>query len=65
MSNNLQHDVQSGSLPRPGSPLSVEESRSKSRCILNQLTPGERFWLMFGYGRVEGDPPRVVPIKKT
>jgi hypothetical protein len=34
--------------------------RQNSRKLLDQLTPGERFMLMFGRGVVKRDPLRVV-----
>ena len=35
-------------------------SRSANRLIMNQLTPGERFALMFGRGVIAYDPIRVI-----
>lgn len=36
--------------------------RQRSRKLLDQLTPGERFMLMFGRGVIAHSPLRVVPV---
>ena len=36
--------------------------RQRSRKLLDQLTPGERFMLMFGRGVIAQNPLRVVPV---
>lgn len=38
----------------------MQLKRQNSRKLLDQLTPGERFMLMFGRGVVKHDPLRVV-----
>ena len=37
----------------------VEMTRARSRRILNQLSMGERFMLLFGKGKLKRDPLRV------
>jgi hypothetical protein len=41
------------------SKVELDEGRRRTRRIMDQLTTGERFMLMFGRGKVVGDPPRV------
>ena len=39
--------------------MSIDEQRQSSRRILDQLSVGERFMLMFGRGEVKHNPLRV------
>ena len=39
--------------------MNLDEQRKRSRTILDQLSVGERFMLMFGRGEVKRDPLRV------
>lgn len=39
--------------------MKLDEQRKHSRSILNQLSVGERFMLMFGRGELKHDPLRV------
>jgi hypothetical protein len=39
----------------------LDERRRSSRRVLDRLTVGERFMLMFGRGELKRDPLRVVP----
>jgi hypothetical protein len=43
----------------------MDEERRRSRKIMDELTVGERWMLLFGKGRVVGPPWRVVWIEKT
>jgi hypothetical protein len=43
--------------------IKMPKDRAESRRIINQLSVGERFMLMFGKGELKHDPIRVVPIK--
>lgn len=39
--------------------MKLDEQRQRSRHILDQLSVGERFMLMFGRGELKRDPLRV------
>jgi hypothetical protein len=45
--------------------MNLDEQRKRSRTILDQLSVGERFMLMFGRGVVKHDPLRVEWINET
>lgn len=40
---------------------SLDARRQESKRIIDRLSTGERFMLLFGRGKVERDPLRVVP----
>ena len=43
--------------------MKLDEDRRKSRRIMDQLSVGERFMLLFGRGVLKHDPLRVEPIR--